>query len=184
MTIEASKTGEENVNPGEPAGDASKQFSQDQVNKFVADERRKLEAKAKADAQKAAQDAEQAALEKNAEFQKLYEAEKQKVAALEQQVKQLHIQALRAKIGIEVGLPPEISDRLQGDTEEEVRADAEKLKAVLPKQPDGEEDKPAPKGTPSGGKPGSSSKPTGSAEDKKRATELVSAVRGAYGGGL
>lgn len=44
------------------------------------------------------------------------------------------IEALQVKIAVEAGLPLELAERLQGTNEAELKADADKLAALLPKQ--------------------------------------------------
>lgn len=76
--------------------------------------------------------AEMTELEKlQAERQKLLE----KLQAQEAAAKAAQLDALRLKVGQEVGLPPALASRLQGSTAEEIKADAEAVLAALPGQP-------------------------------------------------
>ncbi len=80
---------------------------------------------------------------KAAEFDKLEESKKTETQKLSEQLavetakrEALERQALRFKVGVAKGLPAELIDRLQGDTEEALGADADKLLAlVTPESP-------------------------------------------------
>ena len=50
--------------------------------------------------------------------------------AFQMQIDTLKISALRTKIAYEAGLPPELADRLTGDTEDDIRKDAELLASL------------------------------------------------------
>lgn len=71
-------------------------------------------------------------LRSNQQFEALasqYKAELEKVQA---EAKAAQIQALRTRIGAEMSLPAALIERLRGDTDEDIRKDAESLKAALP----------------------------------------------------
>lgn len=80
---------------------------------------------------------------KAAEFDKLEESKKTETQKLSEQLavetakrEALERQALRFKVGVAKGLPAELIDRLQGETEEDLQADADKLlKLVTPEAP-------------------------------------------------
>jgi hypothetical protein len=95
---------------------------------------RAVEKQAKKDAKELA--------ELKAEKQKQAEAEMTEAQRLAKQADELkaenaRLQAdlLRREVIAETGLPSELADRLRGATKEELLADAEKLKALLPQQP-------------------------------------------------
>jgi hypothetical protein len=72
-------------------------------------------------------------LEEQKKFQELYEQEK---AAREQaiaEMKALQLRSLRRDVAIDVGLPNALTDRLIGETREEIEADAKQLMKTLPK---------------------------------------------------
>lgn len=48
-------------------------------------------------------------------------------------IQQMATTALKSRISAEFGLPSEMADRLKGDNEEELRADAETLAQLIPK---------------------------------------------------
>lgn len=55
-----------------------------------------------------------------------------RIADLEAQLKAVTLKALRAQVAAEAGLPPKLAARLQGDTEADLRRDAEDLRALAP----------------------------------------------------
>jgi hypothetical protein len=59
----------------------------------------------------------------------------QRVAELEAAKVAAERQALVLKIATEFSIPPLLAARLQGQTEDELRADAESLKQIIPAQP-------------------------------------------------
>ena len=97
-------------------------------------------AKHRRKAKEAAKEADAAArkaAEEQGKYKELYDAELAKRQALEAEVEGLKLRQLRARIGQEVGLPAPLIERLAGESEEEIRADAEQLLAALPKAPAG-----------------------------------------------
>ena len=57
-----------------------------------------------------------------------------KVAELESKVKAYEASSVKMRIAREVGLPAELADRLSGDDEKAIRADAEALEKVFKRQ--------------------------------------------------
>ena len=51
------------------------------------------------------------------------------------QIKKYEIGSVKTKVAHELGLPYEMAERLRGDTEEDIRKDAESLKGMFPKKP-------------------------------------------------
>lgn len=90
----------------------------------------------------AEQQAEQDRLAEQNEFKTLWEQEKTKREAAEAASQKAALDALRVTVGTAYGLPVELAARLVGATEDELKADAEKLKGfVVPsdgKTPQGE----------------------------------------------
>ena len=62
---------------------------------------------------------------------KAAEAKAAEVDAKDQRITALEAENLRIRVGAKHGLPADLIDRLRGDTEEEVLADAEKLLALV-----------------------------------------------------
>jgi len=91
-----------------------------EVNQRLADATKALN-KVNADAKKRAE--EQA--KEQGKFEELYQTEAQARVAAESRL-------MRLEVGIEMGLPLTLIDRLQGSTSEELKADAEQLKELIP----------------------------------------------------
>lgn len=97
-----------------------RRFTQDEVNRIVAD---RLER----DRKKYAQEAETAAAAHIAELQ---ERDKT-ISELNTKIKNYELNAIRARVGAEAGIPAELLDRLKGETEGEIRQDAAGLARVI-----------------------------------------------------
>ena len=94
------------------------------ANREAAERRKKLEAYEKAEAEKAA-----AELSETERRKKQLEDTAAKLRAVE-------IANLKQRTAAAAGLPPELADRLQGETEDDLKADAAALvKLMPPKQP-------------------------------------------------
>lgn len=65
------------------------------------------------------------------EAKKAAEQEAAGATEADQRIKALEAENLRIRIGARNGLPDELIDRLRGDTEEEILADAEKLLGIV-----------------------------------------------------
>lgn len=91
--------------------------------------------KAKTEAEKAAEEAARQAAEQQGRYKELYEAQLQKAQEAETRAKAAELAGLRSKVGSKYGLPEVLRDRLQGETEEALEADAKALAASLPKAP-------------------------------------------------
>jgi len=89
--------------------------------------------KAKKQAETDAEIATRKAAEEQGKYKELYEEELTKREAAEMQAKCLELDALKSKIATEVGLPQELASRLAGETEDEIKADAQVVLAALPK---------------------------------------------------
>lgn len=73
-----------------------------------------------------------AELEANKEFEALAGQYKAELEALRGEVKSRDLALLRTRIGTELGLPAALAERLAGEDEDSIRADAEKIKALMP----------------------------------------------------
>jgi hypothetical protein len=71
-------------------------------------------------------------LAKKGEWQKIAEQRAAEKAALEAKLAEQERAALRLKVGVAAGLPAALIERLQGTTEDELKADAETLKSLVP----------------------------------------------------
>lgn len=68
------------------------------------------------------------------------------IADLQKQIKGYETASVKTKIAAEIGLPYELANRLSGETEEDIRKDAELFKTLMGQK------KPAPLHNPEGGK--------------------------------
>jgi len=128
-------------NQDRAAGERSEALglTQDALNSLIANERRKErqrlldqygdydDLKKKASQLDELKQAEMSALEK---LQQQLAAKEQEVAVAKQSAEAERLNALRLRVGQEYGFPTVIAARLQGTNEEELKADAEALKAV------------------------------------------------------
>lgn len=88
--------------------------------------------KAKKDAETASEIAARKAAEEQGKFKELYEAETQKRQAAEAETHRLEVEAIKTSVAKATNLPDALAGRLQGETEEELLADAKALAASLP----------------------------------------------------
>lgn len=58
-------------------------------------------------------------------------ADAEAIAGLEAKVKKYETASVKSRIAHEVGIPYELADKLSGDTEDDIRKDAEKLKPFV-----------------------------------------------------
>lgn len=120
----------------------------DATRKEAADYRRKLrEAEGKLTAaQKAEADAAEQKAKEQGEFEKLYQAEKAKAAEAEARLKQIEFDNLRKDTAAAAGIP-QLWQRLQGSTAEELAEDAKSLAAYVAPPPPAANGQPARAGT-------------------------------------
>jgi hypothetical protein len=130
----ATETPQHGDAPGPKAGAADeKKFTQTELDALIQERLERAEKKAKADAEKAAAAAEAKALAEQGKYKELYEQEKAAREEAESKRRALELSALRRKVAEDVKLPTALADRIRGETEEEIRADAKELLAALPK---------------------------------------------------
>lgn len=136
-------TPETPASPPTPAPDAPPDWVKDPAKAYEEIQKLRTEAAERRTALKALEDAqakrqadEAKAKEKEladqSKFKELaeqYQAERDKLQA---EIGKLTLDALRSKIAADAGLPPSFAARLQGTTEDELKADAETLKADMP----------------------------------------------------
>ena len=80
-------------------------------------------------------DAEKAAYEKTINEHSASDAENKKhIGELEEKVKGYESDSVKTRIALELGLPFEIKGRIKGNTEDEIRKDAESLAALIGRQ--------------------------------------------------
>lgn len=116
----------------------------DELNAKLKEANETLEAirKTEAEAKKATELAQTKAAEEQGKWKELYEGSLTKLEEIQQakadaeaKAKAAEIAALRTQIAAEVGLPAKLALRLQGETDEEIRADAEAILELMPGTP-------------------------------------------------
>ena len=120
-------------NPNQSPADSVDQLP-DWAKKLVSDLRKENAGhrKAKQAAETAAEEAARKAAEEQGEFKRLYEEEKSKREQAEAAKKAAELAHLKAKVSAKHNLPQVLADRLTGETEEELEADALILLEALP----------------------------------------------------
>lgn len=89
--------------------------------------------KAKTAAEKEVEENARKAAEEQGKFKELYEQQLTKAQEAEAKAKEVELRMLRQTIGQKHDLPDALVNRLQGETEEEIEADAKSLAQSLPK---------------------------------------------------
>lgn len=122
--------------PAQPTEAEKRTFDEDYVKELRGENAkwrnqvRDLESKMQAlEAQQAK--AKEAELAQQQRWQELAEQRAAELEKLNTQLKQQQIAMLRTNIGTEYGLPAALISRLAGETEDDIRADAEALKSAL-----------------------------------------------------
>lgn len=64
---------------------------------------------------------------KNGDYEKTLAANSKTIATLQGQVKGYEVGAIKSKVAKELGIPDGMAGRLSGETEKDIRADAEKM---------------------------------------------------------
>lgn len=122
---------QENTQP-EQSGEQPK-FTQSQLDAILKDRLAREEKKRAEAAEKAKREATEQELKEKQEWQKIAEAKEAEAKTLQQQLNELTHKQLQADIAAKVGLPSVLATRLQGNTPEELEADAKALLETLPK---------------------------------------------------
>lgn len=128
------------VTPPETGGDGPGQqpapeaaFTQADVDRIVKERLEREKAKAQEREQKAREEAERKAAEEQGKFKELYEQAQARIEQEEKARKALELKMLRQQVAKQVGIPDALADRLVGETQEELEADAKQLLETLPK---------------------------------------------------
>lgn len=117
------------------AAQAERTFTQADVDRIITERLTKEKAKAESMATKAREDAERKAAEEQGKFRELYEAAQQRIAETEARLKAAEIASIKREVAGKLNMPQALANRLQGETLEEIEADAKELMAALPKPP-------------------------------------------------
>ena len=121
-------TGADGANGGE-----QRTFTQADLDRIVTDRLAKERQRSEAATAKARADAERKAAEEQGEWKKLAEQYKSEAEAERQRATAAGLAVTRRDIAARLNVPAALADRLQGNTPEEIEADAKQLMAALPK---------------------------------------------------
>lgn len=72
---------------------------------------------------------------KNGDYEKTLAANSKTIATLQGQVKGYEVGAIKSKVAKELGIPDGMAGRLSGETEDDIRADAEQMAPFFSKTP-------------------------------------------------
>jgi vacuolar-type H+-ATPase subunit I/STV1 len=100
--------------------------------------------------EKARQAADEQTLVEQNRWKEIAEKRDAELKQLQETLQKSQQQALRTQIAVEFGLPAPLAARLQGATEEELRADAEQLKALVPQAPGAQQNRNTTQAVPGG----------------------------------
>jgi hypothetical protein len=115
------------------AAQAERTFTQADVDRIITERLNKEKAKAESMAAKAREDAERKAAEEQGKFRELYEAAQKRIADTEARLKAAEIASIKREVAARLNMPQALANRLQGETAEDIEADAKELMAALPK---------------------------------------------------
>lgn len=108
-------------------------FTQADLDRILGERLAKEKQRTEAAAQKAREEAERKAAEEQGKFQELYQGTLAQLEKLAAEKRALEAAAMRREVAAKVNLPAALVDRLQGETADELEADAKALLAALPK---------------------------------------------------
>lgn len=131
--VQGQPENEAQINAPASGEQAARTFTQADVDRMIAERLDRERKHSETKAQKAREEAERKAAEEQGEFKKLYELAQAKAAAAEQRARELELAGLRREAAAKFNLPAKLADRLQGETLEELEADAKAVAAELPK---------------------------------------------------
>lgn len=134
--VEATNTATDAQPTGADPGtktEAAKTFTQAELDAIVKERLERAERKATEATKKATEAAQAQSLREQGEFKTLFEQAQAKLQEAEQRAKALEIAGIRRDVAARLQLPVGLVDRLRGDTDEEITADAQALLAALPK---------------------------------------------------
>lgn len=123
----------EQAQPDATGEKAERMFTKAEVEALVRDRLAGAQRKADEQAAKARADAEAKALREQGEYKTLYEKLQAELDAERQRTRELELAGLRRDVAAKFQLPDGLARRLQGETLEELEADAQDLLAAIPK---------------------------------------------------
>lgn len=114
-------------------GGEQRTFTQADLDRIVTERLAKERQRGEQAAQRARQEAERKAAEEQGEWKKLAEQYKSEAEAERLRAQAASLQVMRRDIAARLNIPAVLADRLNGETAEEMEADAKTLLAGLPK---------------------------------------------------
>lgn len=112
---------------------AEKTFTQAELERIVKERVAREQTKATELAQKARSEAEAKALAEQGNYKQLFEKQQADLQAAADRIKTMELNTMRRDVASRVGLPAAFVDRLRGETEAEIEADAKLILEVIPK---------------------------------------------------
>ncbi len=117
----------------EPQAQPERTFTQADVDRIINERLAKERTKAESMAQKAREEAERKAAEEQGKYQELYERAQKQAADLQAQLHATEIASIKREVAARLNMPSALANRLQGEDEASIEADAKALMAALPK---------------------------------------------------
>ena len=118
---------------GQPAPAPERTFTQSDVDRIINERIAKERTKAEGLATKAREEAERKAAEEQGKYQELYEAAQKRIADTEAKLHAAEIASIKREVAARLNMPQALANRLQGETMEDIEADAKDLMSALPK---------------------------------------------------
>ncbi len=123
----------ETAQPDATGQKAERTFTQAEVDALIRDRIARASGKADEAARKATEAAERKAAEEQGKFQELYQRTLTELETERTQRRATELTMLKRDIGSKFGLPAALVDRLQGEDEDAITADAKTLSQAIPK---------------------------------------------------
>ena len=117
----------------QPVAQTERTFTQADVDRIINERLAKERTKAESMAVKAREEAERKAAEEQGKYQELYETEKRRAAEIETRLRAAEIASIKRDVAQRLSMPIALTNRLQGEDEASIEADAKALMAALPK---------------------------------------------------
>ncbi len=135
VTTEATEAATPTTEQATPdaTGQSERMFKQSEVEALIRDRIAKANGKADEAARKATEAAERKAAEEQGKFQELYQRTLTELETERTQRRATELTMLKRDIGAKFGLPSALVDRLVGEDEETIAADAKTLSQAIPK---------------------------------------------------
>ena len=121
--------GDKQPEPAQP----ERTFTQQDVDRIINERLAKERSKAETMAMKAREEAERKAAEEQGKYQELSEAAQKRIADTEARLKAAEIASIKREVASRLNMPAALANRLQGEDEATIEADAKALMAALPK---------------------------------------------------